>query len=294
MVALIARAHLTPAISAAVDKLLKENPLDPNQKRYCQDRPSDPMADAASWPDDMKSIDKTFAWHFVDIPLGVKRGEAGNPDIMQWCENIGPSVGGKDRPGCLITAIEYEWRVLRDSGQPAPDRAKALRYLVHFLGDESQPLHDTDNHDQGGNCTRMTFFTNERPENLHAIWDERMIGRDLAMRKVSQQYYAGGVDQEFAKNWTKWGESKVDPVAWAWEGHEVASRITYGKLKPQIPVASPALGQVDRDGCNAGRATVEAMHIVIGEEYFNAAIPAVREQLAKAGYRIANLLNQGF
>jgi len=114
------------------------------------------------------------------------------------------------------------------------------------------------------------------------------------MRKVSQQYYAGGVDQEFAKNWTKWGESKVDPVAWAWEGHEVASRITYGKLKPQIPVASPALGQVDRDGCNVGRATVEAMHIVIGEEYFNAAIPAVREQLAKAGYRIANLLNQGF
>jgi len=30
MVALIARAHLKPAVSAAVDKLLKENPLDPH------------------------------------------------------------------------------------------------------------------------------------------------------------------------------------------------------------------------------------------------------------------------
>ena len=185
MIALIARAHLTPAASAAVDRLLNENPLDPNQKRYCQERPADPMADAASWADDMKSIDKTFTWHFVDIPLAIHKSDSA--DAMKWCEAIGPSVDGKDRPGCILTAIDYEWNILRDKDQPGPERAKALRYLIHFLGDLSQPLHDADNHDQGGNCTRITFFDREKPENLHAIWDDRMLARDVGARQASAQ-----------------------------------------------------------------------------------------------------------
>jgi hypothetical protein len=292
MIGLIARAHLTPAVSAAVDQLLNDNPLDPNQKRYCQERPADPMADAAAWADDMKSIDKTFTWHFVDIPLGIHQGEAGSSDVMKWCEPIGPSVEGKDRPGCLTSAIDYEWGILRDKSQPGPDRAKALRYLIHFLGDLSQPLHDTDNHDQGGNCTRMTFFSNEKPENLHAIWDERILSRDMHALSASQPQYAAGLDREFAKNWPQWGEAKTDVVAWAWEGHEVAAQVTYGKLKPQIAVAPPAEGQTDRAGCAVGRTQVEAMHIAVGEEYFNEALPVVRRQLAKAAYRLAGLLNQ--
>jgi hypothetical protein len=292
MIALIARAHLTPAASAAVDQLLKENPLDPAQKRYCQDRPDDPMADAASWADDMKSIDKTFTWHFVDIPLGIHKGDSS--DVMQWCEPIGPSVNGKDRPGCITTAIDFEWGILRDRTQPGPERAKALRYVIHFLGDLSQPLHDTDNHDQGGNCTRITFFDHEKPENLHAIWDERMIGHDMEARKSSQLQYAAGLDREFAKSWSQWGEGKTDVLAWAWEGHDIAGRVTYGNLRPQLPVASPADGQVDRAGCDLERTQVEAMHIAIGDEYFKEALPVVRQQLAKAGYRLAGLLNQGF
>jgi hypothetical protein len=294
MVALIARAHLTPAVSTAVDQLLKENPLDPAQKRYCQNRPDDPMADAASWADDMKNIDKTFSWHFVDIPLAVRKSDTDTDSVMKWCEPIGPSVEGKDRPGCITTAIDYEWRTLRDKSQPGPERAKALRYIIHFLGDLSQPLHDTDNHDQGGNCTRMIFFGNERLENLHAIWDERMLGRDLTARKLSQQEYAAGLDREFAQSWPIWGQPKPDVLAWAWEGHEVAVAVTYGNLKPQLPVADPADGQVDKAGCDLERTQVEGMHITIGDEYFNAALPVVRQQLAKAAYRLAAFLNQGF
>ena len=293
-IGLIARAHLTPGASAAVDKLLRENPLDPNQKRYCQDRPADPMGDGASWADDMKSIDKTFTWHFVDIPLSVNRSDVPRPDISMWCEAIGPSVGGKDRPGCLTTAIDYEWGILRDQSQAGPERAKALRYLIHLLGDLTQPLHDSDNHDQGGNCTRMVFFGQEKPENLHAIWDDRMIARYMAMHKATQRKFAAGLDREFAENWHRWGEAKTDISGWAWEGHELAAAVTYGKLKPPIPVADPSIGQADKAACTVERARIEEMHISIGEEYFNEALPVIRRQLAKAGYRLAGLLNQGF
>ena len=59
MIALIARAHLTPAAANAVDQLLRENPIDPALSRFCKDRPNDLMADSATWADDAKNIEKT-------------------------------------------------------------------------------------------------------------------------------------------------------------------------------------------------------------------------------------------
>lgn len=294
MVGLIARAHLTAEASAAVDKLLADNPLDPAQRRFCRDRPTDPIADSASWADDMKSQDKTFTWHFVDIPLAAERKDVPNGDLSKWCEEVGPSVDGKDRPGCLTSAIAYEWGILRDKSRPGADRARAMRYLIHFYGDLTQPLHDSDNHDQGGNCTRISFFGGERLENLHGIWDDRLLAREVTQRKLNQIEYAKGIDKEFIGKWKAWGESKTDINGWAWEGHEIARSVTYGKLTPPIPVADPALGQTDREGCNVERAKVEGLHVKIAAEYAAAAVPVIRQQLAKSGYRLAGLLNQGF
>src|SRR4051812_43590773 len=71
MVALIARARLTPGVSAAVNELLRSVPIDAALKRYCQDRPNDPMADASTWADDVRNDEKTGEWHYVDIPRSV-------------------------------------------------------------------------------------------------------------------------------------------------------------------------------------------------------------------------------
>src|SRR5580693_4382262 len=98
MIALIARAHLTPAASKAVDQLLRENPIDPALNRFCKDRPADPMADSATWADDIKNIEKTGDWHFIDIPLAV-RDSADGKDAMKWCK----PVDGK--PGCITSAL---------------------------------------------------------------------------------------------------------------------------------------------------------------------------------------------
>ena len=48
MVALIARARLTPAVSAAVDEILRGGPIDAALNRFCKEPPNDPMADAAT------------------------------------------------------------------------------------------------------------------------------------------------------------------------------------------------------------------------------------------------------
>src|SRR5580704_5399862 len=113
MVALIARAHLTPAVSAAVDGLLRQSPIDPALIRFCQDRPADLMADSATWADDTKNQEKTSVWHYIDIPLNVVAIVSVDP----WCPPIGPSVEGKNRPGCVTDAIAYELGILRDKSR---------------------------------------------------------------------------------------------------------------------------------------------------------------------------------
>ncbi len=73
-VALIAEKHLTPEANQMVQTLLKGNPIDPALKRYCGDATRDAMADASTWPDDVRGQAKNGPWHYIDIPRGAKRG----------------------------------------------------------------------------------------------------------------------------------------------------------------------------------------------------------------------------
>jgi len=284
MVALIARAHLTPAVSAAVDELLRQSPIDPALTRFCQDRPADLMADAATWADDSKNQEKTSVWHYVDIPLSVVAVTSVDP----WCPPIGPSVEGKNRPGCVTDAVEYELGILRDKSRSGAERATALRYVIHFVGDIHQPLHDEDNDDQGGNCTAIQFFAEDRPANLHAIWDYKLIQREMTQDHLTQPAYAAALDSRFSAKYAAVAKAKADdPVAWAWEAHGIAISIAYGLLQPRIPLETPDPKAV----CAAEREKVQGLHIAVGDAYFAKAMAVIDEQLATAGFRLALLLN---
>jgi hypothetical protein len=289
MVALIARAHLTPAASAAVDKILGASPINPGHYRFCQDEPADLMAVAAPWADDVKKQDGTFDWHQIDIPVPVASG-----DYTKWCPPIGPRVDDKDRPGCIVNAIEYELANVRDTAQPAADRATSLRYLIHLMGDLSQPLHVSDNRDQGGNCTTLSASFLPMPSNLHGIWDYELITLELHRNHLTEIQLAANIDRQFTKNWREWGEAKTDIVAWTWEAHALAASVTYADPKPQIPIEAPGDGHTNRAACDAERAKVAALNISVGEPYVEKTLPVIHQQLAKAGYRLAGLLNTTF
>jgi hypothetical protein len=290
MVALIARAHLTPVASAAVDRLLRENPIDAALSRFCKDRPDDLMADAASWADDQRNVDKsTEPWHYINIPLAVHAGSVPEREAMKWCP---PSAGGG--PGCIVAALDEQWAILRDAGRPAATRAQALRYVIHFIGDDAQPLHVEDNHDQGGNCTSIRFYGETRLRNLHGIWDTQLIARALDAGPFTQPEYARQLDERFSTRWKEWGEMPVNFLAWTWDSHRIAESVPYGDLKPAIPVEPAAAGQADKDACDVERANVSALHISVGETYAAEALPVIQQQLAKAGYRLAGMLNSVF
>ena len=108
-VAFIAERHLNPDALAAVNQLLKNNPIDPKLARFCQDFMNDLMADAATWADDVRTVrPETGAWHFIDIPRG-----ASESDIARYCPD----------DGCIIKAIAEQLAILRaPGGDPAAKR----------------------------------------------------------------------------------------------------------------------------------------------------------------------------
>ncbi len=279
IVALIASRHLQPEVRAAVYQLLKEHPADP---RFCQPMPDDLMARASTWADDSKRAEGTGTWHYVDVPRGVE-----HPDLMKYCAPVGQANDGKERPGCVLTGLQYEFDILKDRNRPAGERAKALWYVIHFVGDLHQPLHTTTNDDQGGNCTSVTLFGNPKPANLHAVWDYGIIAHYLEQNHETAPQMAAQLDRRYQSKGQKWLHDRLDFAAWIREGHQVADKIAYGKLRPNPPVAPAENGP----GCAAEREKSAALKIDIDQKYAATAMPVIDQQLAKAGYRLANLLN---
>jgi hypothetical protein len=280
VVALIAEQHLSANARAMVTKLLKENPA--AEPRFCKDSPDDPMALASTWADDAKSTEKTGAWHYMDIPVGLKRG-----DPEKYCEAIGPSRNGGERPGCVLSALRYAVNVLHSKDETAEEQAKALRYLIHLLGDLHQPMHTTSNNDQGGNCTPVQFFDDPKVGNLHRVWDGEVFNKDLAAHKETLIQFAADLDQRFAGKRAGWVKNTPDFDKWAWEGHMIARETAYGDLDPKPPFEA----YDPKPNCKAEAETFGALHIKIGDAYQSAAAPVVEEQLAKAGYRLAAVLD---
>jgi hypothetical protein len=285
VVAFVARAHLTPRASREVDRLLHAAPVDVSSDRYCPDPPADIMAAVASWADDIRTARKNGVWHYVDIPRTVTR----RTKIAPWCPSIWPAAGGKNAAGCVADAIEHFAKILGENSRTDADRAEALRYLIHFVGDIHQPLHSIDDEDQGGNCDPVHFAGDPGATNLHSLWDSGLL--TVEMKRGSYRdaaAFAAGLDARFSSLYESLSRRRAnDPESWAWESNGVARRTVYGKLKPVIAPATAG----STITCAGRRKSVGALHLVISESYVRKAQPVMDRQLARAGFRLARLLN---
>jgi nuclease S1 len=280
-VALIAEKELTREAHQFVEKLLADNPVDPQLKRYCGNAGRDLMADASTWPDDVRNDLKNGPWHYIDIPRGASRGP-----LEPFC--------GSD--GCITKAIADQFAILKDKSAGPHKRADALRYLIHFVGDLHMPLHASTNNDQGGNCDPVRYFR-RRPEehhnyfspNLHALWDTAILERD--MEGADPAEFADSLVQLFSLDFPKWQNAGIHVDDWVWESHDLAESVVYGKLKPKIPIEAPVSVHSCADANNIGERMMQ-LHLVVDESYQEAAAPVIQEQLARAGIRLAMILNE--
>jgi hypothetical protein len=285
IVALVAEAHLTPRAREMAFKILADGPISPTLARYCKEPGLDAFVDSSTWADDERNVlPETGPWHFIDIPRGAPESS-----ISEDCP---PATG------CVTSALTAHLGILRDSGATPQARADALRFLIHFVGDIHQPLHDTTNNDRGGNCVPVAFFdrapreTNPTQEsytpNLHEVWDSEIIKRFLDAQTPKQA--ASELDLAFRAEIPAWQSEPSDFTSWAWESHQLAEGTVYGRLPNKIAIETPR--PVNRCGDDDHISTrMLELNEKLGTEYQDAAAPVVREQLAKAGIRLAALLN---
>lgn len=137
------------------------------------------------------------------------------------------------------------------------------------MGDIHQPLHAADNHDGGGNDVEVSNRScGQYGCELHAYWDTTLVRQIMRGRRPGEllsALHASAATQPLLWN--------LDPYAWAEESHDVARSVAYN-----LPTFS----------CGHTQATT------IDESYDQSAIKAIRMQLAKAGKRLALVLNAAF
>ena len=236
LIARIAWVQLTPAVQARVSEILGPNVT---------------IQSIASWADNVRSQRReTAPWHYIDIPI-----DKPHLDMARDCP----------KADCVIAKIEDFQKVLKDPATAPVQRREALMFLVHFVGDMQQPLHCSDNNDQGGNKVIVTFGDRPagRPYNLHSLWDSGLLGK---MPKEDDLFAV--YSKESQKHAKKWAKGTIED--WAEQNHRVAQKITYGKL----PKVAPGLPEP------------------IDAAYEKQADAVIQLQIEKAGARLARVLNQ--
>lgn len=232
IVAMLAEERLTPTAKAAVSDLLQGHPL----------------AEVASWADQVRN-QQTAPWHYVNIEI----------DETQY----DPHRHCPDRQ-CVTEQVERFRAALADDSLDPMKRQKALKYLVHFVGDLHQPLHAGQNHDRGGNDVRVEFlgqtvnpFT-KKPWNLHQVWDNGLLNQYAPSAKQAvvqvDQYLASQNEDELTTGTV---------IEWAMQSHDQARDHVY------------------RFGTDKR----------LNEQYVKQVLPIIEAQLARAGVRLALLLN---
>lgn len=280
-VALIAEKHLTPEARQFLDKLLADNPIDPQLKRYCGNFSGSRLADSSTWPDDIRNIAHNGSWHYIDIPRGAMRAP-----LASFC----------GESGCITQAITEQLAILRDPHADPHKRADAVRYLVHFVGDLHMPLHASTNNDEGGNCVPVRYFRRKPRErnhsynpNLHAIWDTAILERN--MEGADPVEYSEFLEESFASYLSGWQKAGTHIEDWTWESHDLAETYAYGELVPKDPLEAPAPVRACTDDDNVGERLLNK-HFVAGEHYQESAAPIVEKRIVQGGIRLAILLNE--
>ena len=282
-VAAIAFQQLNAHARATVLPLLQQLQMDPRVTHFCANSDTNPFVDVSTWADDIRVIrPETAPWHFIDVPLADRN----------------PSTGDcPPQEGCVVTAINAQIAILRSSTTTPPEKAMALLFLIHFVGDLHQPLHTTTNNDRGANCLPVDFFgttTHEGPNeayrpNLHGVWDTELVELDMSGSSVAE--FSAHLWQKYSASIPAWQSDPPDLNLWVSEAHTLAAVSAYGQLPTHVQVETPIAIKACSDDNHVAR-RLAALHEVVESRYSGNVAPVIEQQITKAGARLAGILNR--
>lgn len=173
---------------------------------------------------------------------------------------------------CASARVPVLIKVLADFTNPPEIRAIAARFLIHIVGDIHQPLHAADDADAGANFKNVLLPGATAARRLHSVWDSDLV--KLALRGTSERAFAMQLVGRYrTKEMRDW--QKTDIRDWMEESYQLSKAVTYGKLPSFV--------------C---REAWTPTPVELPQAYVDAAVDAIPVQLAKAGARVAAVLNR--
>ena len=281
--AYVAWQRMTPEVRARVIKILLDAPEDSQLATYYMSygtrteeiRKREYFMLVSTWADIIR--DRNFEtrykkyhhsnWHYADTFWTQRDGK------IEYLE--APDDGGK----ALERLVEYD-KLIRGEA-PDAQKAVAIAWLVHLIGDLHQPLH-TSAHvtdlepkgDQGGNMFSLTpkDTPRDKQENLHWFWDS------IVMRNMPNSKNECDADY-------------VDPLA-----QKIMKTYPFEKMQGRL-----AAGKFDdwvKESLTSAQTDVFSPDLkrfeMPSEKYKKKALKVAEERLALAGYRMAVLFNEVF
>jgi len=236
--------------------------------------------------------------HFINVDRWVQA-------ITDGTCPLSPTTG---QPGkCIFEGIERDLRILKDATKSRQERVIALMAIGHWVGDIHQPLHISYEDDAGGNGIDVQFKGQcgpsrtsskpYRPGNLHAVWDNCLLQNGIFQRVRERQDFKASwgwrtityraVDTLKANTSLAQERSYVASEPWQWAAESYAITRDPGVqycvmvgTRCQYSATQPIL----HDGDAARKA-------VVGADYLKAYKDIAGERVAKAGFRLAHLIN---
>lgn len=236
--------ELSPEIQTAVIELLRSHPRlaeDFKLPEKAGDNEHYWIGRAAYWPDVARSQKEYHrsSWHYQLGPVLVLDG-AKAPDNPGRVPKDA-SLNTQDLH--IAQAVELCRSVLRDKTRPAADRAIALCWIAHLVGDAHQPCHSGSLYcelfpdgDRGGNSIPTV-----QSRNMHSLWDSLLGPR----------YNAGDLRRrarEIRSNVELWTSAKdlrstsgnLDPLTWLLESqHDATESVYTAEVLTPIETAKP-------------------------------------------------------
>ena len=145
----------------------------------------------------------------------------------------------------------------------------ALEAVAYLIAELHQPLHAADNGDRSGTRFRVTLpGSSDKRLTLYSVWDEDLVATAIGDAETGLPYLRPLAEA----NAPAWSKGDVD--AWVADTNQVAVADVYGRLPTPPPCGHPP----DKPQ-------------FLDRGYMTYGAEVVRNQLAKAAVRLAQVLN---
>ena len=282
--AYIAWQRMSPMAREAVIKILRAAPEDSHLSAYYMQYGPEPELTrkleyfmlAATWADIVR--DRAFEnrqkkyhksnWHYDDT-------------FWKQVGNKAEALTGFEEGGQAVSRLNEFDKLIRSAESSDKDKAIAIAWIMHLIGDLHQPLHtsarvtDTEpKGDQGGNLFLLTpqGTPRETQVNLHWFWDS-IVGRNYPLKgdTCEREYVESFAKSTMKKHPFDSVKSLLDLGAYSkWQSESFA-------LNP-TDVFSPDLVRFQTPS----------------EKYKKRAFTIAQRRLALAGYRLGETFNRVF